>query len=168
MGFIEDIVIFVFGRSVAEKESVIFNRPERKLFEEAAIRGAEMSPRPLGRFSCRRIECLTGLVAGNESVVIAANVELRRPEHAHGIDDLIRRSAVPDEVAQADDAVEFLAANFAEHRPKRLGIRVKIAHYQCSHEVLRARFFGSSRRMRSTISIGVSSSRISSVVWQSR
>src|SRR5437764_4391773 len=113
----------------------------------------------------RVVELLAIFVAGHDAIVIAADVQLPRLPIAHGVEDLVRLSAVPDEVAQADHAMELLAPHAIDHRAQRFGVGVEIADNERSHPLLRARRpLGSSKTSRSTISAGVSSSLISMVM----
>src|SRR5207244_1114727 len=113
----------------------------------------------------RVVELLRILVTGDDAVVIAADVELPRLPVAHGVEDLVGLRAVADEVAQADHAMDLLAPHAVDHRTQRLGVGVEVADDERSHPLLRAsRPFGSSKTRRSTISAGVSSSRIAPVM----
>ena len=122
-----------------------------------------MLARPLGGGLGSGIKSISFFESRDKAVVVPADVVLRAFERAHGVEDLIRLRAVADEIAEAGDAIELLAPNPAEDRPQRFAVRVNVADDHRPHDVLRERFFGNSRRIRSTISIGDSSSRISIV-----
>src|SRR2546426_8934110 len=95
--------------------------------------------RPFGSNFRRRVESASLSEADSDAIMIAANVELFCFECPHRIDDLIRLSAISNEIAEANDGVEFLAANMTQDRSQRFGVRVQIAHHQRPHDVLRAR-----------------------------
>ncbi len=133
------VLVLVVGRAVAKEELVALDGPQRQFLQEAPIRRAEMLARPLSGDLRGVIECALLVDSGGEAIVIASNVEFFRFERAHRVDDLIRLGAIPDKVAEADDAVEFLAADVTQHRAQRLRVRMEIADHKRPHEVLRAR-----------------------------
>ena len=85
------------------------------------------------------IESLGSINPCSDAIMIAANVEFFCFECPHRIDDLIRLSTISNEVTEANDGVEFLAANVTQDRSQRFGVRVQIADDQRSQDVLRAR-----------------------------
>ena len=116
------------------------------------------------------VEILSLLQACDHPIVVAADVQLASLDRTHGVEDLIGLGAVSDKVAKANDAIEFLSPHARQHGAQGFGVRVKIADHENLHQVLRTTFFAESRKpfgnsssRRSTISAGVSSSRISSV-----
>ena len=146
------------------------DRTHFESFEESSVRRTQTRSGPDRRLGRGRIES-DRLLPGSDSIVIATDVVLRAVEHAHRIENLIRFGAITDEVAEADDVVEFFAADAAHDAAQRLGVRVQIAHDQRSHVSLQVellavsrKLFGSSSSRRSTISAGVSASRISRVM----
>ena len=157
-------------RTVAEKHAITFERTERQIHEEPAIRRAEMLAGPEHRLQRHVVEAFPIFEAGSDAIVIATDVELAALHGAHGVEDLIRLCTVADEVSQTDDAIKLFAPDAPENGAQRFGIGVQIADDEGPHQFLRATFFaesrnpfGSSSSRRSTISEGVSSSRISKV-----
>ncbi len=149
---------------MAENESAALDGSERKLLEEAAIRNAQAVACPISGRLRGGIESIALFQRGrDESIVVATDIELRSFERPHRVEHLVRLGAIADKIAETCDAIVFFSPHAAEHRPQRFGVGVQVADDNCPHDVLRARFFGNSRRIRSTISIGVSSSRMSMV-----
>src|SRR5207245_5896077 len=154
----------------AEQDAVALERTQRQIQEEPAIRRAEVFGRPESCLQRHVVEPFAIFQTRGDAIVIAADVQLPALHGAHGVEDLIRLCAVADEVAETDDAIELLAAYPPENGAQRFRVGVKIADDKGPHQCLRATFFaesrnrfGSSSRSRSTISAGVSSSRISNV-----
>src|SRR5207248_11251349 len=110
---------------------------------------------------CGGIETVTLSQSHRHAIVIASDVYLPPPECAHRVEDLIGLRAIANEVAEADDAGEFLAPDVAHHGPQRFSVRGQGADDERPQDDLRVRLRGNSWTMRSTISIGVSSSRMS-------
>ena len=170
MRFVEDVLVFVMRRAVTDDDAVVGERSERKVLEEIAIGRAEMIARPQRRLLRDVVESDAFVDSGSDAIVITADVQLARAHRAHHIEHLIRLRAVPDEVAEADDAIVLFAAHALHNGAQCVGVGVKIADDERSHARLHAarladsrKPFGNSRMSRSTISPGVSSSRISMV-----
>src|SRR5262249_44569916 len=118
----EDVLVFVVRRAVADQQFLLLDRPERQFLEESPVRRAEMLARPERGGLRRVVELLAFFVAGDDAVVVAADVQLARLPVTHGVEDLVWLRAVADEIAEADDAMKLLAAHAIDHRAQRLGV----------------------------------------------
>jgi len=168
---VEHVFVFVVRRAVTQKNALMHHGADGEIAQKPAVGRTEMLSRPERRGLCRLIEAVRIVETRRDAIVIAANVDLAAAQRAHRVEDLIRLRAVADEIAETDDCVELLPAHPLKHDAEGLRIRMEIADDERSHARLHADFFaasrtlfGSSSNSRSTISMGVSSSRVSMVM----
>jgi hypothetical protein len=126
-------------RAMHGEEFVVDIGLEWQVGEERDIVVAQMLARPFDAARRRRAECFGGELSGYRAVVIAGDAQ--GAGGAQERDAFARPRVVADDIAEADNAIDFVRGNVVERGLQRLDIGVNLGKERELHGAVRSSRF---------------------------